>query len=341
MEKRNRIALLVVVLATVLTFGFSAVSTAGDLKPTTLTWVAGGVGGGWYVQAGGIARLIAEKEPNLIIKVVPGGGVVNPVRVSNGKDDLGWGITFVDKMAYAGLAPVYKKANPDVRAMGGIFGIYHIHFMASKDQGVKTVAEMAEMVKAGKAIKVGAPMKGTSDLPLVENILGFYGISLQAIKDAGGKVFNAVYSDMVNLYKDKHVDYVFTHLGLPGAAITEMTVSRDSVLLPVSDEAIDALNEKFGTLSRDSGRAFIPTGTYKGQDADIPAVVSAGELIINKDVPDNVAYTIIKIICDNIDEVHSINPANKNFVPEMGWKNVALPLHPGAEKFYKEAGYMK
>ena len=340
MKQRNGMALFILVMAIVFTIGFSTVSNAEDLKPTTLTWVAGGVGGGWYVQAGGIARMIAENEPKLIIKVVPGGGVVNPVRVSNHKDDLGWGITFVDKMAFTGLAPVYKKANPDVRSLGGIFGIYHIHFMASKSEGVNTVAEMAEMVKAGKAIRVGAPMKGTSDLPLVENILGFYGISLQAIKDADGKVFNAVYSDMVNLYKDKHVDYVFTHLGLPGAAITEMTVSRDSVLLPVSDEVIDGLNQKFGTLSRDSGRAFIPAGTYKGQDADVPAVVSAGELIINKDVPENVAYTIIKIICDNIDEAHKINPANKNFIPKYGWKNVALPLHPGAEKFYKEAGYM-
>ena len=89
-----------------------ASTMADDYKvtePTTLTWVAGGVGGGWYVQAGGIARMIAEAEPNLILKVIPGGGVVNPVRVSNHKDDLGWGITFVDKMAFKGLAPVYKK----------------------------------------------------------------------------------------------------------------------------------------------------------------------------------------------------------------------------------------
>ena len=340
MKQRKGMALLVAVLAMVFVVGFSTASNAEDLKSTTLTWVAGGVGGGWYVQAGGIARMIAENQPKLIVKVVPGGGVVNPVRVSKHKDDLGWGITFVDKMAFKGIAPIYKKPNPDVRSLGGIFGIYHIHFMAAKNQNVKTVAEMVELVKAGKAIKVGAPMKGTSDLPLVENILGFYGISLKAIKDAGGKVFNAVYSDMVNLYKDKHVDFVFTHLGLPGAAITEMTVSRDSVLLPVSDGCVDAIHKKFGTLSRDSGRAFIPAGTYKGQDADVAAVVSAGELIVNKDVPDNVAYTIIKIICENIDEVHKINPANKNFIPKTGWKNVALPLHPGAEKYYKEAGYM-
>ena len=309
-------------------------------EPTTLTWVAGGVGGGWYVQAGGIARMIAEAEPNLILKVIPGGGVVNPVRVSNHKDDLGWGITFVDKMAFKGLAPVYKSPNPDVRAMGGIFGIYHIHVLGAANEGITTMAQLAGHVKNGGKIKVAAPMKGTSDLPLMNTILAFYGISLDDIENAGGKVFHAVYSDMVNLYKDKHVDYVFTHLALPGAAVTEMTVSRDSSLIALSDACIDHLHTELGTLSRDSGRSLIPTGTYKGQTADVPTVVSAGELIINKDVPDNVAYTIIKIICENTEELYKINPANKNFVPETGWKNVALPLHPGAEKYYRDAGYM-
>lgn len=340
--KKAIVSFLTILVATC--FTLPAVTIADDYKvtePTTLTWVAGGVGGGWYVQAGGIARMIAEKEPNLILKVVPGGGVVNPVRVSNHKDDLGWGITFVDKMALKGLAPVYKKANPDVRSLGGIFGIYHIHVMGAEDQGVTTMAELADMVKAGKKIKVAAPMKGTSDLPLMNNILEFYGISLKDIKDAGGKIFHAVYSDMVNLYKDKHVDFVFTHLGLPGAAITEMTVSRDSSLIALSDDCIDHLNSELGTLSRDSGRSFIPKGTYKGQEVDVPTVVSAGELIINKDVPDNIAHTIIRVICENTEELYKINPANKNFMPETGWKNVALPLHPGAEKFYKAAGFMK
>ncbi|WP_022666325.1 TAXI family TRAP transporter solute-binding subunit [Desulfospira joergensenii] len=333
------------VLALVLILGLlPGLSGAADYsvkKPATLTWVAGGVGGGWYVQAGGIARMIAEQEPNLVIKVVPGGGVVNPVRVSKHKDDLGWGITFVDKMALKGLAPVYKKPNPDVRSLGGIFGIYHIHALGAADSGVTTMAQLADKIKAGEKIRVAAPMKGTSDLPLMKTILGFYGISFKDIEKAGGKVFNAVYADMVNLYKDKHVDFVFTHLGLPGAAITEMTVSRDSRLISLSDACIDYLNKELGTLSRDSGRSLIPKGTYKGQEKDIPTVVSAGELIINKEVPDNIAYTIIKIICENTDELYKINPANKNFLPETGWKNVALPLHPGAEQYYRDAGFLK
>jgi TRAP transporter TAXI family solute receptor len=340
--KKVLVGLLVFLTVTFLTLPVVASADGNEVtKSTTMTWVAGGVGGGWYVQAGGIAQMIAKNEPNLILKVVPGGGVVNPVRVSRHKDDLGWGITFVDKMAFKGLAPVYKKANPDVRSLGGIFGIYHIHIMGAKKAGVTSMAQLADMVKSGKKINVAAPMKGTSDLPLMNMILGFYGISLDDIKNNGGKVFHAVYSDMVSLYKDKHVDFVFTHLGLPGAAITEMSVSRDSSLVSLSDACVDHLNSELGTLSRDSGRSFIPKGTYKGQDVDVQTVVSAGELIVNKDVPDNVAYTIIKIICENTDELYSINPANKNFKPETGWKNVALPLHPGAEKYYKDAGYMK
>ncbi len=335
------VAALATVFALVVVPGPAAVSAADTLQPTTLSWVAGGVGGGWYVQAGGIARMITEKEPKIIIKVVPGGGVVNPVRVSGGKDDLGWGITFVDKMAYKGIAPLFKKSNPDVMALGGIFGTYYIHFVAARDAGIATVAELAEKVKAGQAIKVAMPMKGTSDLPLIETILGFYGISSDAIEEAGGKVFQAVYADMISLYKDRHVDFVFTHLALPAAAVTEMFVSRSSTLLKVSGECIDKMADDLGTLSRASGKHIIPSGTYKGQKKDTPTVVSTGELIVGKHVSEVVAYTITKILCENVEELHEINNANKTFIPEKGWADVALPLHPGAEKFYREAGYMK
>jgi len=316
-------------------------SFASDFDQRTLTWVAGGVGGGWYVQAGGMANMITSKEPKLTIKVVPGGGVVNPVRVSRGKDDLGWGITFIDKMALEGSAPIYKRPNPDVRSLGGVFGLYHIHTIAAADTGISTFEQLADMVKAGKAIKVALPMKGTSDLPMMETILEYYGISIQKIKDAGGKVIHGVYADMVSLYKDRHVDYVFTHLSLPGAAVTEMTVSRDTALLNISESCVTYLHDSLGTLSLDSGLSTIPAGTYTGQTADITTVVSAGELLVNKDIPDEIAYTIIKLISENIDSLKKENPANKHFNPQTGWKSVSIPLHPGASKFYQEAGYMK
>ena len=341
MKKKPLGVLLVLGLAMLLVGGAPMGVMAEELKPTTMTWVAGGVGGGWYAQAGGLARLITEKEPKIILKVVPGGGVVNPVRISRGKDGLAWGVTFVDKMALEGMAPVYKSPNPNVMALGGIFGISYIHIMAAADQKVKSLEEVVDMVKAGKAIRVAMPMKGTSDLPLVKRILKFYGITFEDIKKAGGSIQQAVYADMVSLYKDKHVDYVFTHLALPGAAITEMTMSRNSVLLATSKECIDTLAEELGTINTASGKAQIAGGTYKNNPNDVPAVPTAAELLVSKEVPEIVAYTILKTIGDNIAEVHKINNKNRTFDPKTGWANVAVPLHPGAIRYYKEMGYMK
>jgi hypothetical protein len=332
---------LALVLSALIYCGLPGTATAEELKPTTMTWVAGGVGGGWYAQAGGLARLITEKEPKIILKVVPGGGVVNPVRISRGKDGLAWGVTFVDKMALEGMAPVYDKPHPNVRAMGGIFGISYIHILAAADQKMTTLQEMVDAVKAGKSLKVAMPMKGTSDLPLVKQILAFYDTSFEEIEKAGGRIQQAVYADMVSLYKDKHVDFVFTHLALPGAAITEMTMSRASVLLKTSKDCIDELSKKLGTINTASGKAQIKGGTYKNNPDDVPAVPTAAELLVSKDVPEIVAYTILKTIGDNIEEVHKINNKNRTFLPETGWQSVAVPLHPGAMRYYKEKGYMK
>ena len=145
---------------------------------------------------------------------------------------------------------------------------------------------------------------------------------------------------MVTLYKDQHVDYVFTHLSTPAAAVTEMTISRDSVILSASNELIDYCHETLGSVDRESGLCIIPAHTYKGQENDAAAVVTAGELTVNKDVSDEVVYTILKVLDENIEQVYQIDATNKYFVPEDGWRNVAVPLHTGAEKYYKDAGYM-
>ncbi len=314
---------------------------AQELKPVTLTWTAGGVGGGWYAQAGAVASLINSKEPRITIKVVPGGGVVNPVLVSSGEADLGWGITFVDRMALEGTPPLYEKTNPNVRSIGGFFGFYHIHFVAAKETGITSVQELANMIKAGKKIRIAVPMRGTSDLPIVERILGFYGVKLDDIKKAGGEYFHAVYADMISLYKDRHVDFVVTHLSLPAAAVTEMFLSRKSTLLAVSAECIDEMHRTLGTVERATGLCVIPKGTYADLDVDVPAVATAGELLVNANVPEIVVYTITKILCENLQELYQAHAANKTFKPETGWKNVAVPLHPGAERYYREAGYTK
>ncbi len=240
MKKGMMINFILTIFCVFFFSGAGSVQAGNVVKPVTLTWTAGSVGGQWYSQAGGIARLISEKNPNLVIKAVPGGGVVNAARVSKGRNDIGWGITFVDKMAFKGLEPIFKKEHKGLRSLGGIFGKYQIHMLADKKLGMETVADLADLVKNNKAIKIAVPQRGVSDLNVTEYVFEYYGISLEAIEKAGGKVFHASYSDMVNLYKDRHVDLACTMQSFPSASMTEMTFSRESNLLSMSDQCIDA-----------------------------------------------------------------------------------------------------
>jgi len=339
MLKKSTIIIILMLLVFPFVFCVNA-QELEELKPITLTWATGGVGGGWYPQAGGIAELIKSKEPKITIKVIPGGGVVNPVRVSKGDDDLGWGITAIDVSAFAGKAP-YTEAYSDFRSLGGTFQLATHVYVVAKEMGITTVEEMVEMIKQGKAINVAGPMPDDSGFVEIKEVFAFYGISFDDIKANGGKMIHGVYADVANLYVDRHVDFGFQTCSNPNASVIQMTTARDSVILSFSDECIEHLHEVVGTMSKDSGLCFIKAGTYKGQEETVPTIAKATEFIINKDVPNIVAYTITKILCENVEKLHEMDFNNKGFTPEEGWKNVVVPLHPGAEMYYKEAGYMK
>lgn len=341
-------ALLVLVL--VLTSGMlfaaaQAEAMAADaevLKPATYSWTAGGMGGGWYTQAGGMAAIVKNAVPEITIKVIPGGGTVNPAKVDAGQDDFGWGVGYVDKAAYNGIAPIFDKEYKNIRGLAGNFSVDFYHFLAAKNTGVTTIDQLVAKVKAGERVNLAGPMVGTSERMLTSLLFeNYYGISYEQIEKNGGRVIYAAYGDMVNLYKDRHVDYVIACLGLPGSAITEMSISRDSVLLAASDDLVKFSSNTYGTVSFESGLNKVPAGTYRGMDRDVQAIGHSTEIIAGVNMPNIVAYNFVKALMENIDEVKSLNPSFQKYFSKEGAVNTMVPLHPGAEKYYREIGVLK
>lgn len=310
-------------------------------KPVTLTWVAGGMGGGWYTVAGGFARLVNEKEPNITIKVIPGGGVANPMALSQGSADIAWGVGYVDKAAYNGTAPIYKKPFKNINSFAGTLAVDYYHFLAAKDTGVTTLEEFVAKVKKGQKVKVAAPMAGTSELVMWSFVLDHYGVSFDKIKKNGGTVVQAIYGDMTSLYKDRHVDYAFTCVGLPAAIITEMSLGRPSVLVEISDECIDYCAKTYGTVARASGLCKVPAGTYSAIPKDVQTLCHSTELLVSPSVPNEVVYAMTKILNENKDFLVQLGAGYKVFEPKNAGTTVQVPLHPGALKYYKEVGFIK
>jgi hypothetical protein len=346
MENFRKAITLLIVLCVTVGFAFAtgaseAAAPAGatdEIKAATYTWVAGGMGGGWYTMAGGFARLVNEKEPKITIKVIPGGGVANPPQLSNGDADFAWGVGYVDKAAYNGLAPIYNQAYKNINAYAGTMAVDYYHFLAAKDQGVTKFEELVAKIKAGERVKVAAPMTGTSDFVMTSFVLQYYGVSYDMIKANGGTVMQAVYGDIPSLFKDRHVDYAFACLGLPGAIMTEMTMSRPSTLMAIADDVLEYCATTYGTVSKASGLTVVPGGTYPGMPDPIQTLCHSTELLVHPNVPENVVYAITKILNENKDFLLQFGAGYKVFDPKTAGKTVQVPLHPGAARYYREMG---
>jgi len=165
-------------LAAVLAVALVAAGPALAGEKVRLTWSSGGTGGGWFVMAAGMAKIIEEKAPNLQVNVVPGGGTNNQPIVAAKKADLGWGLPPFVMAAYKGQDR-YDKPMADLRSLGGSFSDQSMHIMAAEDTGVKTVQEFVNEFGDGdtKAVQVGGasgfcvPRK-----KFAETIIGFEGV---------------------------------------------------------------------------------------------------------------------------------------------------------------------
>ena len=147
-------------------FSFTAVfsflpdaSSQTKVKPITLQASAGGVGGVWYIVLAGVAEVIKEKVPEIQIKVVPGGGLINPIRV--GKGDVQMAIVFAPQAAgsYHGMEP-FKEKTPDIRMIAGGFGNNYVQFAAAEETGLTS---FEDVIKKKYPLKIAVERKGTTD----------------------------------------------------------------------------------------------------------------------------------------------------------------------------------
>jgi len=280
-----------------------------------------------------MGELVKKNAPEITITVVPGGGVLNPTRVDVGDAALGWAVIPFTMKAVKGEDP-YEDPHTSLRALGGYFSALQEHFLAAEELGFKTIDDMIDFIHDGGAVKLASSPVGSTDEAILKMILAYYDLSYEDIKEAGGKVFFAGYADQVTQYRDRHVDVTVGNLAQPAAAVIEAAIARDSVLLAASPELLEHLAQ-YGLIP-----GVIPGGIYEGIDEDTPATVSGCEIVISGEVSEEVAYKVVKILCENVDTLSDIHASLALFVPEEAWEVYGAPLHPGVEKYYREMGWM-
>ncbi len=331
MAKRARL----ITLATLIVAGGVATGPPAGAQPS-LTWTAGAVGGGWYAISGGMAELIREKA-GITIKVIPGGGTQNPVLVAGGEAEIGMGLPPLLGAALRGEDPYQGKPLPNLRALAGNMSLNTFHLYMAADSDFARLS-MDEIFGGKKPIRLAISKPGSSDVWVFEKVMEYYKTSYKDWEAAGARFFRGSYAEQAGAFKDRNVDGTFTFLALPGASVTEASVGRPLKLLAFPKPLLAHL-AKFGL-----GEGVIPAGTYpKAVDAGVPVVsATMGTTItVSTKMPNDMAHTLTRTINDNVDRVRKIHGSLADYEPSKGHLYLGVALHPGAERYYREKGWLK
>lgn len=217
----------------------------------------------------------------------------------------------------------FKAPLGKLRMVAALYPNY-IHFVATADSGIKSLADLK-----GKRISVGAPKSGTALNS--QEILKAAGI---AYKDFS-KVEYLSYAESVELMKNRQLDVTLLSSGLGVAALRDLAVSQKVVFLPIPADIVAKINDPAFQVG------VIPAKTYEGQNSDVTTVSVQNFLVTHEGVSANTVYLMTKSMFENLDQMIAAHAAAKAIKKENAAKAMPAPLHPGAEKYYREAGLIK
>ena len=299
-------------------------------QTTFITIGTGGVTGVYYPTGGAICKIVNQKRKEYKIRCTvesTGGSVFNINAVLSG--DLDFGIAQSDRQyqAWEGLAE-WKDKGPQ-KNLRSVFSIHpeSVTLIAAEDSGIKTVEDLK-----GKRVNIGNPGSGQRQNAI--DALEAYGIDWQ--KDIHAE--NVKADAAPSLLQDGRIDAFFYTVGHPNGNIKEATAGRRKVqFVPIT---------KIGALLKKSpfyARSVIPIADYPGagNKEDVPTFGVKATLVTSLAVPENVVYAVTKEVFENFDDFKSLHPAYSTLTVQSMLEGLTAPFHPGALKYYKEAGLIK
>ena len=284
----------------------------------------------YYPTGGAIAKIVNAKKDKYNIRATvesTGASVFNINAIMSG--DLEFGIAQADRQyqAYNGLSEWEGKPQKDLRAVFAL-APEAVTFVAAEDAGIKTLADAK-----GKVINLGNPGSGNRQNAI--DVLQAAGINIE--KDLKGEGIKA--ADAPRMVQDGRIDGFFYTVGHPNGNIKEATAGKRKCRI-VSIPDIAPLTKAFPYYSLTHiDMSQYPEATNK--DEDVTTVGMLATLVTSAKVPDDVVYAVTKEIFENLDEFKKLHPALAGLTREGMLEGLTAPLHPGAEKYYKEAGLIK
>jgi hypothetical protein len=325
----------VVAIALILTLAVTAAAAQTAQSPVTLAFATLDTGSAWYVYGATMAELLRKTlPPGSNVDVKPrSGGVGNPLLVSRGETPLGFGFTVTNRWAAEGKEAYTEKLD-NLRGLVGGLDTYYLVAVATKKLGIASVREVRDKKLP---VRVYTQPVGALGEFAGRQLLRATGFGYADIKGWGGSVTHVGYNVIIDAFKDGRADLLFAVVTPKHPSVSEIVTNVDVEFLGLDADTVKELAPLGYTT------ATMPPDTFKNQSKPVRTVGFPTVLITNKELPEPVAYTVTKTVIENKDALVRGHGGLTEFDPKTAWQpeKVGIPLHPGAERAYREKGWMK
>lgn len=304
----------------------AAAMPAGAAKKIDLSFPTAATTGALYPLGAGIANLWNTKLDNVNARVqASNGGIQNLNLLKSGDAQISFAVSSITYEALHGMRGFKDRAYKDVRILAGLY--YNPNqVVARRETGVKSLVDFK-----GKRFAPGAA-GGTTE---VESRVHFTAAGLRYPDDIKPQFVG--FTESIDLMRNKQLDGAWIMAGMPTAAVTEMCATAGGALVPIDDATIGALQAEYPWYST----FVIPAGTYDNQDSDVRTTAVKMLLLTDASMPEDLIYSLTRTFWEHLPELTKAHAVMKTVTPDMAVKDLAgIPLHPGAEKYYREAGLL-
>lgn len=283
------------------------------------------------IVANGVAECINKSYVGSTVTIVPGNSGTNVTRINNKDADLALSDNIFFRAGINGSYPYDSKM--DNLAAVAYINPHVIQVAASKSLGITT---LDEIINNKKKVRISLGMAGGSWPLFMKNYLAEYGCTIEDMADWGCDILYQGIDDSAKMLADNRIDVLVAAVFIPTPTITELSRNKDIILLQMDPDIMDKISAKHGYQ-----KTIIPADTYAFLEEDISSVNTKSILITQKEAPEEDIYKIVRALADNMDYFQSVHSSLAGVTEETIIGELDYPLHPGAEKYYRENGLLK
>jgi len=294
-----------------------------------MTLVGASPGGAWSAIGEAISDELRQGIPGAAVTLEPGQDGANAVRVERGGAELGMLHASIALAALDGTFP-FEERQPDLRAVMLIYGDAPFHFIVDRRAGLESFEQLAA---EARPLRISVNTRGSLMELATRTALEAYGVTYESIQEAGGRILFYPLTPSYEAMQRGRVDAIGVTVQVPSRHAVDASRALELDILSLSEEAVAYANRRLGTDG-----ASIPRGAYPFLNHDVDTFAGRVILVTNRRVPDAQVYEITRVLHERLDHLRrahrSLDALTLSSMPSVG----GVPLHAGAERFYRERG---